>query len=267
MSWSLDFIREWFAEVDLRSALRLRRYVLNGETADHDLTVNLRRWGPIQLRGLGGGDYRMMYDTFCGGRAPLAPQSCKTVIDLGGNVGFATISLARTHPNLHAFVVEPDPGNVEALKTNLAPMIDAGRCRVRQAALWRTNEMVDVAPPPLPGSFGAIQVCEAQNGNGLVQGMTMDALIDHSGFNQVDLLKVDVEGAEAGMFAAGTDWLGRVRSIAIEFHGDARRASDFDRVVKAHGMTVTDVGADGAFAEANPEQRSEQRQFAYASET
>lgn len=115
--------------------------------------------------------------------------------------------------------------------------------------MWPKDEMIEVIPPALPGSYGATRVGKNGGGGALVQGMTMDALIDRSGFERVDLLKMDVEGAEAGMFATGSDWLRRVRSLAVEFHGDARTDCDFDRIVAGHGMKITELGNNGAFAE------------------
>jgi hypothetical protein len=45
-----------------------------------------------------------------------------------------------------------------------------------------------------------------------------------SGFAQVDLMKIDIEGAETTVFRIDvSNWLGRVRNICIELHGQACR--------------------------------------------
>lgn len=244
MSWTWQFLSEWVAHVDPFSAWRLRRYVLNGETDERDLTVNLRGWGPLHLRGLGGGDYRMFRDTFCEGFAPPVPDRCETVIDLGGNIGLATIFLARRLPNIRVHVVEPFADNVRMIEKNLQGLIRQGRCTVQQGAMWQADEMIEVLPPPLPGSYGAVRV-RSGNGDNRVEGMTMETLIDRSGFERVDMVKMDVEGAEAGMFRAGSDWLHRTRALAVEFHGNARAECDFDRVVQDRGMKIADLHANG----------------------
>ena len=247
-SWTLTFLREWLPLVSFPSALRLRRLVLDEAQQGADFAVRLRGWGPIHLRSLGGGDYRMFDDMFRRGMTPPVLPDCKTVIDLGGNIGLATVALARELPGLRSYVVEPDADNVRMLHLNLKSLIEKGRCRIERGAMWKTDAMIEVQPPPLPGSFGAVRCAEANGAGVQVQGMTMDTILDRSGFERVDLLKIDVEGAEAGMFAAGSDWLDRVEALAVEFHGDARATCDFDQVARRHGLTIRETHNNGVVA-------------------
>jgi len=50
------------------------------------------------------------------------------------------------------------------------------------------------------------------------------SLMDNAGLNEVDLLKIDIEGAERIVFTGDCEpWLDRVRNIAIELHdGECR---------------------------------------------
>jgi hypothetical protein len=53
----------------------------------------------------------------------------------------------------------------------------------------------------------------------------MSRLLGEHGCGEVDLLKVDIEGAERVVVAKGVDeWLKRIRAIAIGLHGDECRA-------------------------------------------
>lgn len=71
-----------------------------------------------------------------------------------------------------------------------------------------------------------------------VEAFTMRELLEYSGFQIVDLLKVDIEGAETELFSRDVDWLTLVRCIAIEFHGDSRQRSRFDEVVRRYGFHI-----------------------------
>jgi hypothetical protein len=42
-----------------------------------------------------------------------------------------------------------------------------------------------------------------------------------SGFERVSILKIDIEGAEAEVFAAECSWLERIDTLAIELHEDS----------------------------------------------
>ncbi len=52
-----------------------------------------------------------------------------------------------------------------------------------------------------------------------VQGLTLTELCSIHGLTSIDLLKVDIEGAEEEMFV-NPEFLNRVRYIMIELHGD-----------------------------------------------
>ena len=50
-------------------------------------------------------------------------------------------------------------------------------------------------------------------------GMTLETFLRRQGLDEVDLLKVDIEGAEARMFASTSDaTLKRLKQVSIEFH-------------------------------------------------
>lgn len=55
---------------------------------------------------------------------------------------------------------------------------------------------------------------------GEVPTLRMEDLFDEFGTSTVDLLKVDIEGAEQAIFSAPTPWLCRVGTLLIELHGD-----------------------------------------------
>ena len=46
----------------------------------------------------------------------------------------------------------------------------------------------------------------------------LDTLLDRMGLNHVDVLKIDIEGAERGVFAMRGDWWRKIRVIVAELH-------------------------------------------------
>lgn len=71
----------------------------------------------------------------------------------------------------------------------------------------------------------------------------MSDIIERAAFKNIDLLKIDIEGAEMEVFSGRIDWLKSIGAIAIEFHGESRKASDFDQKVSAYGFTISDIDA------------------------
>jgi hypothetical protein len=59
----------------------------------------------------------------------------------------------------------------------------------------------------------------AGSGSSPVAGISMPELISLSGCERVSILKLDIEGAEKGLFETGAEeWLGLIDLIIIELH-------------------------------------------------
>lgn len=258
-SWSIQFVREWWPYLTPSSILRWRDALLRaqgGASPDEEI-VTLTLTAPIRariaLRGAGSDACTMqevMVSQVYRGLKDLVPH-CETVIDLGANIGLASLYLAGIHPECRVFAVEPYGANAAILMRNLQPLIRSGRADVLQAAVWERNADLEFQEFANAGAFDSVVVREAKAATpaaSRIPGMTMDTIIRLSGFSRVDILKVDIEGAEEKLFRGDTSWLDQVGAVAIEFHGDARVRSGFDDVARAHGFTVDDRDAHTVLA-------------------
>lgn len=157
-----------------------------------------------------------------------ALDSPRLILDCGANIGASAAYLLHRHPTATLIAVEPDPGNYEVCRLNLAPF--GARARVVQAAVW-------------PYAAG-LRLQEALTHNGVewayqvrpcgageepdVHAATIGNLLRESGHDQIDLLKIDIEGAERQLFGENCqDWLPHTRNIAIELHGEEDEAAFF----------------------------------------
>lgn len=250
-SWTLSFIREWWPYMGLRSVIRFRDYSLRSEAgaAAPGRTLELRMKKPVRgkvsLREVGS-DVLTFHEVFkeqvyAGVASRLG--RCETVIDLGGNIGLATLYFAHRYPGCRLLTVEPNPPTYELLARNVEGLVRGGRCRTLMAAVWGEEAELTAAPLDAEHHYSAFAtraVEEGEGGGAVMRGLPMSRLIADSGFERVDLLKVDIEGAEVELFKGDVSWLGRVGAIAIEFHGDSRRASGFDRLMRDYGFEIDD---------------------------
>jgi hypothetical protein len=56
------------------------------------------------------------------------------------------------------------------------------------------------------------------SGSTLVRTLSLDSIVERFALDQIDYLKMDVEGAEAEILRAGGDWPERVRVLKVEVH-------------------------------------------------
>jgi FkbM family methyltransferase len=144
------------------------------------------------------------------------------VLDLGANVGFSAAYFLSIFPKARIVAVEPDERNLAICKANLSPYGD--RVLLLQGAVWSRPATLRL----LKGTFRdgrewstkVDELIDEERPSVGVQAWDVGSLIDMSGGSTVDLLKVDIEGAELSVFgkSAGS-WLHRVRNICIELHG------------------------------------------------
>jgi FkbM family methyltransferase len=145
----------------------------------------------------------------------LAGFSPHTIVDAGAHIGITSILFALKYPMAKIIAVEPEAANFAALVRNTAPYKTITPIH---AALWRENGEVTLGPSNAHPK-GAFQI--VANGKQRVRAITMDTLLSESGISSIDLLKVDIEGAEVEVFES-CPWITNVRVIAIELHDRVR---------------------------------------------
>jgi FkbM family methyltransferase len=168
------------------------------------------------------------YDT------PLATPA--TVLDAGANIGLASVYFANRFPDAKIVAVEPESNNFEMLRMNTERYPNI---RCVRAAVWSHPGRLGIENRDdkswafrfsESGLTTGDDVATAATEAATVEAIDIDRLAER--WNQgraFDLLKIDIEGAEKEVFAAGGDWLDRARAIVVECHD--RLAEGAEKVV------------------------------------
>ena len=148
-----------------------------------------------------------------------------TIVDAGANIGTTSVFLLNTYTSSRLFALEPDPSNFEVLQRNLRPY--GARAIALRRALWHRPESLRLERGKFrDGGAWSIQVKPTDLGVTEVEGTTIGAFMSEHSLSSIDILKIDIEGAERHIFEeTASEWLGRVGAIAIELHdSDCRSA-------------------------------------------
>ena len=153
---------------------------------------------------------------------PMVLSRPQAIIDLGANVGYSSAYFLSRYPSAAVLAVEPDPGNHAICVSNLAPF--GGRSKTVLGAAWPESSKLALDRGAWrDGREWSTQVKSAggeASASTCVEGYDIPALIQLSGFAEIDLLKIDIEKSEIELFSRNTGrWLPRVRNICIELHG------------------------------------------------
>jgi FkbM family methyltransferase len=136
------------------------------------------------------------------------------IIDAGANIGVASIYFATKFPKAKIVAIEPEPGNFTLLEKNTKPYPNITAIR---AALWNETGEVSLFDPGR-GAWAFQTRTEGAMPTGRVPAVTMDDLLRKFGMESVDILKMDIEGAEKEVFEKSSAWIGKVGVIMIELH-------------------------------------------------
>ena len=164
---------------------------------------------------------------------PDLPKSVYTIVDLGANIGLATVFFAMKYPQAEILSVEPDPANFSQLLKNTTALGD--RVKAREVAVWNKDGYVSLINEDSEGrevDAWAIQVSEqegrqANAGAAQVPCRSVLSLISDVKFDHIDILKVDIEGGELDLFSSdASKWLSRTSMVIIETHDRFRPGSE-----------------------------------------
>lgn len=147
------------------------------------------------------------------GRFPAEAPSPKLIIDGGAYIGDTAIYFLNRFPDCIVLALEPDEKNCHFARKNLQPY--AGRVFLLQKGLWSSNTVLSIS-----GAYTGVNTKkDVENPTERVEGITIESLINIYGFGAIDLLKLDIEGAEEEVLLMGSNrWLDMVRMIVVEFH-------------------------------------------------
>lgn len=142
----------------------------------------------------------------------------EVILDIGANIGFATLYFKNRFPSARIIAMEPDPENFALLQRNTSGLAEVV---LIQAALTGTDGRIALERDGLQPSAFHVRATRSEESG--IEAVSMPTLLQRIGEQRVDLLKLDIEGAEKELFEArDTSWMEKVRTIAVELHDRTR---------------------------------------------
>lgn len=138
----------------------------------------------------------------------------RLIVDGGANIGLSTLFFAHSFPAARIVAIEPEAANFALLSENCR---DLPNVTLKKAALWPSNVPLQLVSDHVdPWSFS---VRPADQDAATLDAVTIPRLLAELGADWIDVLKLDIEGAERELFDDScTAWLPRVGLIIIELH-------------------------------------------------
>lgn len=139
------------------------------------------------------------------------------ILDCGAHIGLTAVYFAAKYPDATICAVEADAVNYELLRRNTAPYENV---RPVHGALWGENELLRVSNADGDTWTPTVGRTTADSRENRVEGYTIERLMAEHGARHIDVLKMDIEGAEFEVFTSphAADWMRRTSLIMVELH-------------------------------------------------
>ena len=146
------------------------------------------------------------------------PKKGDVIIDLGAGVGEEMIVLSDwVGDQGHVYAIEATPRIAEALKF-AKDVNHLKNVSISNIAISDKNGPVDIADESGYVGNTINSVVESQGHTFKVPGMTLDDFFRNQQISKVDLLKVNIEGAEQFMIKGMDNAVTKIKNIAISCH-------------------------------------------------
>ena len=145
------------------------------------------------------------------------------IIDCGSYIGTSILYFKINYPQAIVTGFEPDPFNYSLLTRNLEGW-DFGDTRVVNAAIWINNDGISFNSA---GNMSSRIEAGASDVAGKARTVRLRELLNEN----IDFLKLDIEGAELPVLRDCSDKLKNVRNLFIEYHGKYDKPSELNDIL------------------------------------
>jgi FkbM family methyltransferase len=162
------------------------------------------------------------YNIYCLGlyEAPLARffihslRADSVVLDIGAYIGQYTLLAAKYAPAGRVIALEPHPESYQRLLANIT-LNRLGNVQALNLAAGQRAERVPQLLSDQPSSSGLLPTGRSDDGVADVEVVPVDQIVREAALPRVDVMKVDVEGAEGQVVRGARETLSRFHPIVI----------------------------------------------------
>lgn len=145
------------------------------------------------------------------------------ILDCGSNIGLSIIKFKDNFPDARIIGFEPDPKIFKVLGSNINSF-ELKNIEIHQKAVWVKNGTLMFEQE---GSAGGRVTDESSAKLIKVNSIDLKQFLNAN----IDLLKIDIEGAEATVLADISDSLTNVKNIFVEYHSLINHDQDLGKIL------------------------------------
>lgn len=175
----------------------------------------------------------------------LVKKEPEVIIDAGANIGLASVFFTNKYPNAKIIAIEPEDSNFKMLEINTKPY---SNIHIIKAALWDSVCEINLFNVGL-GTGGFMVGTENKTNDftipyieklSLTKTVTIEYIMQEYGIDKIDILKIDIEGAEREVFNSSSAWIDKVNLIIVELHERMKKGCNeaFSKIIEKFDNSI-----------------------------
>jgi len=175
-------------------------------------------------------------------------------VDVGANIGAVSIFVDNFNKNrsdsekIKVYAVEPQANNLHLLNKNIQNNPTESIVVINNA-IWHKEEMVSIS-----NRGGNSSIVDLEEDKSDVLAITLESLFLKYNIEEVDVMKIDIEGAEFDLIINTPDeTLAKINRIVLEFDKsfDGRFGKMIEKLAKQFGIDILGSPERGGYVYAN----------------
>ncbi|MBM3431795.1 MAG: FkbM family methyltransferase [Bacteroidetes bacterium] len=143
---------------------------------------------------------------------PFEPE---LILDGGANIGMSALYFARRFPGAKIIAIEPDAANYALLEHNIR---DIPKVECIQGGLWSASGHLRIKDKSADANSYQVEWTDHPSSD-TMKALSIGEILKNSGRKTLDLVKLDIEGAEREIFRTDyASWLPHTRLLIVELH-------------------------------------------------
>ena len=163
-------------------------------------------------------------------------------VDIGANIGSVSLFVDNFNKNreddnkIKVFAIEPEPNNLELLKENIINNF-AQNITIVNNAIWHEEKIVSISNKG--GNSNILNLEDEEKS--MVSAITMEKLFLLYDIREIDVMKIDIEGAEFDLIInTPSEVLSKIKKLVLEFDKsfDGSFGMMIEKLAKQFGIEI-----------------------------
>jgi FkbM family methyltransferase len=167
--------------------------------------------------------FQIANDIFAGITYPIIPlvSGVKTVVDVGANVGAASVYFATAYPDAQVYALEPGSSPLLLLRQNVEPLRNVNVFPFALHSSEKTLPLFHGKNDCVESSLSSSTRTSSESEQIRLVGASQ--FLSQHGIDKVDVLKIDTEGCEVPILRSLANYLPEVKVLYVEYHSERDR--------------------------------------------